>query len=78
MALSELKIKLSVEADIEGDALRIHELINDQRVKTSVYFLQEQKLCKWPTCQSEEYQQALAEQVKQELIGEQPVYKVKD
>jgi hypothetical protein len=28
--------------------------------------------CKWPTCQSEEYQQALAEQIKRELIGEQP------
>jgi hypothetical protein len=24
--------------------------------------------CKWPTCQSEEYQQALAEQIKQELV----------
>ena len=44
MALSEIKIKLSVEADIEGDALRIHEMINDQRVKTSVYFLQEQAI----------------------------------
>ena len=28
--------------------------------------------CKWPTCQSEEYQQALAEQIKRELIGDQP------
>ncbi|MFY7925085.1 MAG: hypothetical protein ACOVN5_04690 [Aquidulcibacter sp.] len=28
--------------------------------------------CKWPTCQSEEYQQALAEQIKRELVGEQP------
>jgi hypothetical protein len=28
--------------------------------------------CKWPTCQSEEYQQALAEQLKRELVGEQP------
>lgn len=24
--------------------------------------------CKWPTCQTEEYQQALAEQIKQELV----------
>jgi hypothetical protein len=24
--------------------------------------------CKWPTCQNEEYQQALAEQIKQELV----------
>lgn len=28
--------------------------------------------CKWPTCQSEEYQQALAEQIKRELVGEHP------
>lgn len=28
--------------------------------------------CKWPTCQSEEYQQDLAEQIKRELVGEQP------
>ena len=28
--------------------------------------------CKWPTCQSEEYQQALAEQIKRELVDEQP------
>jgi len=27
-----------------------------------------QHQCKWPTCQSEEYQQALAEQIKQELV----------
>ena len=30
--------------------------------------------CKWPTCQSEEYQQALAEQIKRELVGEQPAH----
>ena len=28
--------------------------------------------CKWPTCQSEEYQQALAQEVERELVGEQP------
>jgi hypothetical protein len=28
----------------------------------------EQRQCKWPTCQSEEYQQALAEQINQELV----------
>lgn len=28
--------------------------------------------CKWPTCQREDYQQALAEQIKRELVGEQP------
>jgi hypothetical protein len=28
--------------------------------------------CKWPTCQSEEYQKSLAEQIKRELVGEQP------
>ena len=28
--------------------------------------------CKWPTCQSEEYQQALAEQIKRELVGDPP------
>lgn len=28
--------------------------------------------CKWPTCQNEKYQQALAEQIKRELVGEQP------
>jgi hypothetical protein len=27
-----------------------------------------QHQCKWPTCQSEEYQQALAEQINQELV----------
>jgi hypothetical protein len=27
-----------------------------------------QRQCKWPTCQSEEYQQALAEQINQELV----------
>ena len=27
-----------------------------------------QQQCKWPTCQSEEYQQALAEQINQELV----------
>jgi hypothetical protein len=27
-----------------------------------------QRQCEWPTCQSEEYQQALAEQIKQELV----------
>lgn len=31
--------------------------------------------CKWPTCQSEEYQQALAEQIKRELVGDQPQIK---
>ena len=30
--------------------------------------------CKWPTCQSEEYQQALAEQIKRELVSEQPAH----
>jgi hypothetical protein len=28
--------------------------------------------CKWPACQREDYQQALAEQIKRELVGEQP------
>ena len=28
--------------------------------------------CKWPTCQTEEYQQALAEQIKQELYTGRP------
>ena len=28
-----------------------------------------QHACKWPTCQSEQYQQDLAEQIKQELVG---------
>ena len=28
--------------------------------------------CKWPTCQREDYQQVLAEQIKRELVGEQP------
>jgi hypothetical protein len=28
--------------------------------------------CKWPTCQNEEYQQALAEQIKQELVTGKP------
>jgi hypothetical protein len=27
-----------------------------------------QRQCNWPTCQSEEYQQSLAEQIKQELV----------
>jgi hypothetical protein len=27
-----------------------------------------QRQCDWPTCQSEEYQQSLAEQIKQELV----------
>jgi hypothetical protein len=27
-----------------------------------------QRQCTWPTCQSEEYQQALAEQINQELV----------
>jgi hypothetical protein len=27
-----------------------------------------QRQCNWPTCQSEEYQQSLAEQLKQELV----------
>jgi hypothetical protein len=27
-----------------------------------------QRQCNWPTCQSEEYQQALAEQINQELV----------
>ena len=27
-----------------------------------------QRQCTWPICQSEEYQQALAEQIKQELV----------
>ena len=34
--------------------------------------------CKWPTCQSEEYQQALAEQIKRELVGEQPAQQEHD
>jgi hypothetical protein len=32
----------------------------------------ETQQCKWPTCQREDYQQALAEQIKRELVGEQP------
>jgi hypothetical protein len=27
-----------------------------------------QRQCNWPTCQTEEYQQSLAEQIKQELV----------
>lgn len=34
--------------------------------------VQPARQCKWPTCQSEEYQQALAEQIKRELVGEHP------
>jgi len=30
-----------------------------------------QRQCNWPTCQSEEYQQSLAEQIKQELVGDE-------
>jgi len=30
--------------------------------------LQEETQCKWPTCQNEEYQNALSEQLKQELV----------
>lgn len=29
-------------------------------------------LCKWPTCQTEEYQKNLADQIAQELVGEPP------
>lgn len=29
--------------------------------------------CKWPTCQSEKYQQDLEDQIMRELVGEQPV-----
>jgi len=32
--------------------------------------LKRQPLCKWPTCQTEKYQQDLADQIAKELVGE--------
>ena len=33
---------------------------------------QPEQQCNWPTCQSDDYQQALSEQIKRDLVGEQP------
>ena len=80
--MSKEAMKLALEALEEPhpgvrtnftDALKYRE-----KIKQAITALQEAlaeqpaQQCKWPTCQSEKYQQALAEQIKRELVGEQP------
>ena len=55
-------------AGLLQEIARLHDRIKD--LEKDVVLPAQQ--CKWPTCQREDYQQALAEQIKRELVGEQP------
>ena len=67
-------IKLALEALQKTRYRSLCDEIADPAITALREALAEQpaQQCKWPTCQSEEYQQALAEQIKRELVGEQP------
>ena len=52
---------------------RVKLLNQDLPLGTKLYTASNvERQCKWPTCQNEEYQQALAEQIKQELVTGKP------
>lgn len=60
--------------DINGTPLSLRCMVEDAASLhlTTTPQAQPAQQCKWPICQSEEYQQVLAEQIKRELVGEQP------
>ena len=65
LALEALEIRCGTNAEERGPSgaiTALREALAEQPAQQ----------CKWPTCQSDEYQQALAEQIKRELVGEQP------
>lgn len=75
-----LKLALEKYMAAYGQALEVYGIklqqqqIEADRFAREALALAEQpaQQCKWPTCQNEEYQQALADQIKRELAGEQP------
>ena len=62
----------AIKLALEGAANYIDTLGGDSRKYRQALAEQPAQQCKWPTCQREDYQQALAEQIKRELVGEQP------
>lgn len=58
--------------DWKAEATEMREIIRLCGIKIAKLeaILAGQQLCKWPTCQSNEYQDKLADQVKNELIGD--------
>jgi hypothetical protein len=58
---------------------RVKLLNQDLPLGTKLYTASNiERQCKWPTCQNEEYQQALAEQIKQELVTGKPLVGLTD
>ena len=56
--------------DTETECVTID--VADETAALRAALAEPEQLCKWPTCQTEEYQQKLADDVVSELIGTPP------
>jgi hypothetical protein len=62
-------LKLALEALEKSIAITMANIdLRNKAITAIKQALAAQRQCNWPTCQSEEYQQSLAEHIKQELV----------